>query len=782
MTLRAAQTITFNKPDSQNFGTNPTLTATSSSGLNVTFTSETPEVCTVTSGGVLTFIKAGTATITANQAGDALFLPATSVSRSFTVNPVAPGAPTGITAIEGDTQARVSFTAPAYTGGAAITGYTITVSPADVAPVNGAASPIVVTGLTNGVAYTFTVTATNSVGPGTASAASNSVTPRAAQTITFNNPGAQNFGTSPTLTASSDSGLTVTFTSETPEVCTVTSGGVLTFISAGTATITANQAGDGSYLPAPSVSRTFAVNPIAPGAPTGVTATAGSEQASVSFTAPVSDGGASIIGYTVTSSPGGHTATGAGSPIKVTGLTNGVTYTFTVTATNDAGTGTASTASSSVMPQAPVYDDSPSTPTTPPSNNAVVEVNGERQDAGTSATTTTDGQTVTTITVDGAKLDKILESSGENPTVTLPSTGSAVIVGELNGQTVKNMENKEATLEIKTDTVIYTLPASQLNIDAVSALLGSQVELKDIKVSVKIAEPAADTVRIVEDTANRGGYQLVVKPVEFEITCTNRDQTVEVSRFNGYVERTIAIPEGIDPSKITTGIVLNADGTFSHVPTQIIVINGKYYAKINSLTNSVYSVVYNPVTFTDALGHWAEAAINDMGSRMIVNSMDSGAYEPDRNVTRAEFAAIVVKALGLVKGTTESPFDDVTLTDWFNGYVYTATAYNLITGYDNESFAPNDIITREQAMTILARAMKLTGISVTLTESEVAELFANYTDAGLVSDYARAGVAACIKTAVVSGTTASTLSPKDSVTRAEVATMIQRLLLNSGLI
>ncbi len=159
------------------------------------------------------------------------------------------------------------------------------------------------------------------------------------------------------------------------------------------------------------------------------------------------------------------------------------------------------------------------------------------------------------------------------------------MVGQLTGQTVKNMEQKEAVLEIKTETVTYTLPASQINIDAVSSQLGSQVDLKDIKVSVKIAEPPADTVKIVEDTANKGGYQLVVKPVEFEITCTSGDQTVEVSRFNGYVERTIAIPDGVDPSKITTGIVLNADGTFSHVPTQIVVIDGKYYAKINSLTN-----------------------------------------------------------------------------------------------------------------------------------------------------------------------------------------------------
>jgi len=83
--------------------------------------------------------------------------------------------------------------------------------------------------------------------------------------------------------------------------------------------------------------------PIAPGAPTGISATGGNGSATVSFTAP-SDGGSAITGYTVTATPAGGgtpiTATGTSSPITVTGLTNGTSYTFTATATNAIGTGT----------------------------------------------------------------------------------------------------------------------------------------------------------------------------------------------------------------------------------------------------------------------------------------------------------------------------------------------------------------------------------------------------------------------------------------------------------
>lgn len=366
VTPAAPQTITFNNPGAQNFGTTPSLTATSSAGVGyvVTFTSSTTGVCTV-SGTTLTFVTAGTCTINADQAGDSLFLAAAQVSRSFTVNPVVPDAPTIGTATAGDTQASVAFTAPVNFGGAAITSYTVTASPGGLTG-TGASSPIVVADLTNGVAYTFTVTATNSAGTGSASAASNAITPAAVQTITFANPGPQIFGTTPTLAATTDAtGLTPTFTSSTTGVCTITSGGLLTFVTAGTCTINADQAGNSSYLAATQVSRSFTVSPILPGAPVIGTATAANAAASVSFTAPASSGGVAITSYTVTSNPGAVTATGASSPINVPGLTNGTSYTFTVTATNSVGTSPASAVSNSVTPElpntAPVISGSPAT-------------------------------------------------------------------------------------------------------------------------------------------------------------------------------------------------------------------------------------------------------------------------------------------------------------------------------------------------------------------------------------------------------------------------------------
>ncbi|MNI13877.1 Endo-1,4-beta-xylanase A precursor [compost metagenome] len=529
-----------------------------------------------------------------------------------------------------------------------------------------------------------------------------------------------------------------------------------------------------------------------PGEPANVMAVAGDGQAVVTFTAPIDNGGSPIKGYEVTASPGNVVVIGGASPITLTGLTNGTSYTFTVKAINEAGKrSAASTESIAIIPRASSSDNGNSEPSQPPAPSAPADtntsveilVNGKVENAGMATTSKRNDQNVWTISIDQKKLEDKLAAEGQGAVITIPvSAKPEVVISELNGQMVKSMESKQAVVAIKTDQATYTIPAQQIQIGAIMDKLGKSVALQDIKVQIEIAVPTADTLKVVENAAVNGTFTLVVPPLDFTIRATYGNTSVEISKFNAYVERSIAIPDGVDPNKITTAVVVDPDGTVRHVPTKIGKIDGKYYAQINSLTNSTYSLVWHPLEFLDVANHWAKVAVNDMGSRMVIDGTGGGLFSPDRDITRAEFAAILVRGLGLKLENRSTEFSDVKTSDWFSSAINTAYAYQLISGFEDGTFRPNDKITREQTMMILSRAMKITGMKAKLSVQSEDVTLRSFGDASNVSVWAHSGVADSVQADLVSGRSATELAPQAFITRAEVATIIQRLLQKSGLI
>lgn len=185
------------------------------------------------------------------------------------------------------------------------------------------------------------------------------------------------------------------------------------------------------------------------------------------------------------------------------GLTNGITYYFVIKASNTGGDSPGSDEVSAVPYNPPkeekdkpvvITEPKPAVPTDK-TNGAEILVNWKTETAAMATTTQQGNKTVTTYILDDKKIEEKLRQAGDNVVVTVPvKAESDIVISELNGQTMKNMENRHAILEIKTETATYTLPAQQINIDSVSAQIGTKVALEDIKVQIEISRPGEEVV------------------------------------------------------------------------------------------------------------------------------------------------------------------------------------------------------------------------------------------------------------------------------------------------
>jgi alpha-tubulin suppressor-like RCC1 family protein len=308
----------------------------------------------------------GSYTVTATTVA----LPAASASTTFTVGANVPSAPTllRVTGV-GNGQVSLAWSPPASDGGSPIAGYKVThtwgTGNAFTTTINGSSTTAIVGGLTNGIPYSFTVAAFNAAGAGM-SPESNSVTatPAVPATVpaaplgytamvgngvaTLGWPAPSSDGGSPitgyTVTVSPAPG-SVVVTGRTAAVSGLTNGVAYTFTVAAI-----NAVGQG---PASVPFGPFTPAGV-PGAPPGLIVTPGNASAALSWTAPPSNGSA-IIEYSVSVSPATGFYTISGTSASVIDLANGVAYTFSVAATNGAGTGPASygTATPAGIPGAP---------------------------------------------------------------------------------------------------------------------------------------------------------------------------------------------------------------------------------------------------------------------------------------------------------------------------------------------------------------------------------------------------------------------------------------------
>ncbi|MGC5774869.1 S-layer homology domain-containing protein [Paenibacillus pabuli] len=444
---------------------------------------------------------------------------------------------------------------------------------------------------------------------------------------------------------------------------------------------------------------------------------------------------------------------------------------------NNSGGNTGGNGGSTPAPSpAPVPTPTP----TAPKDNLETTRDGNDQPFATSKPS---GDKQTLVQVDPAKLNAAMsQGTGQQFAIHSPNEGDMKVDG-LTLDTLKQLTDQGSKLNISNPLAIYPVPGGKMDLNGVSKQLGN-IAMKDIAVHVDIARSSDALISSAKNKALAEGYELLVNPVDLDLTFTKDGQTVRSGQLNGYAPKYIALPEGIDPNRITTGVIVNPDGSIFHVPTVVTKIDNRYYALINDLRSSgSYSVIWNPQDFEDARTHWGKMDVNNIAARLDLKGNGDNTFSPDRSVTRSEFAEIVVNGLGLMaQDAPQVHFPDVSPSDWYRNSVAIASDFDIVTGYDDGYFKGSQQITREQGFAMVARAYRLIQSGDVPNQEQIASELARYEDAADVSSWAKEDVAQLIQAGIIQGNGPEVLSPKASMTRAEVTALIARMLKVTNLI
>ena len=241
------------------------------------------------------------------------------------------------------------------------------------------------------------------------------------------------------------------------------------------------------------------------------------------------------------------------------------------------------------------------------------------------------------------------------------------------------------------------------------------------------------------------------KPGTVTITATYKD--TEGNEKSASVKVTVK-----KPSKTTGG----NDGTTSGGGPSIIA-PGNTGAVTTPNTNTNYKPDFQDLDSVE----WARTAINGLAMRGMISGRDQYTFDPNANITRAEYCQILMGAINALNAKGESTFADVPSTAWYYNAVSVASQLGIVSGYGDGNFGPNDLITRQDMALMTYKTAKIMNKSLEPVNAEI-----TFEDSHEISDYAFEAVMTLQKAGIINGMTDTTFEPHSNATRAQSAKVI----------
>lgn len=361
--------------------------------------------------------------------------------------------------------------------------------------------------------------------------------------------------------------------------------------------------------------------------------------------------------------------------------------------------------------------------------------------------------------------------SNESAALIIPVPGNDQHHGQVrfNDNQLKQLAEKlnaKSTIIVSFEGSAVALQASLLRL----APTGAELE-------IHISKAESDKSKF-KDYAS--GATVIGSPVSFEanwiIGSTKKPMETP---SNVFIKRSFTIPGSIGANQ--AGVLYESNGILRPVASVMKAqADGSTLVTVSRPGFSVYAAVERSVHFKDIASSWAASDITALANKFIIQGTSAEAFSPNNNLTRAEFTSLLVRSLGLqaAGGVT---FSDVPSTAWYANDVAAAYEAGLIQGTSQDKFSPNAYVTRQELSAILARALKLTGTELKISNPSLKA----YKDEASIAGYALDNVKSLTAAGIISGDRSDngqSFQPNAPTTRETAAAALRQFLRQAGFI
>jgi hypothetical protein len=377
--------------------------------------------------------------------------------------------------------------------------------------------------------------------------------------------------------------------------------------------------------------------------------------------------------------------------------------------------------------------------------------------------------------VSDTALNTAVQNAGATGLVALQADSAQTALALSNDQLTK-IVNTDKPLTATVQGVQFVLSADSLKIPEITAANTALLQFKAQKLSSEDAqsliEPFAVKLKLAGDV-----YELNALVVDKDGAQKNIEQFPDCKVLLPLPE---ALREEAAAGKVMAYWYNEDSKMWEEVGGTYDATSGTISFRTNHFSKYALMEVVSSLgvmNFKDITGHWAQKEIELMAAKGYVAGVGDNEFVPEVTITRADFAAILVRMAGLTAdpGGTDR-FSDIPADAWYRGMVGAAASAGLVNGMDENNFVPDEPVTREQMAAMMGRYMGRKGLDVTISDADAAKLLAGFSDAADVSSWAITPVALMIREQLMNGRENSQFVPLGNTTRAETAVVLCRVL------